>query len=119
VSLQPGTTSEAVPVVATTRTKDQSVPENNKKTFELAKDFLSPLLLTKNPGLLTTDEKYKHISDSWNLSIEVQDYHRRVAGAPENSPSVFQPTGGPSKDIDFETREAVSFACLTKNGDLY
>jgi hypothetical protein len=33
VSLQPGTTSQAVPAVATTRTKDQSIPDNNKKTF--------------------------------------------------------------------------------------
>jgi hypothetical protein len=119
VFLQPGTTSEAVPVVATTRTKDQSIPENNKKTFELANDFLAILLLTKNPWPLPKDEKYELISESWNLSIEAQYCQRRVAGAPENSPSVCQQTGGPSKDIDFQTREAVSFTCCTMNGDLY
>jgi hypothetical protein len=119
VSLQPGTTSESVPVVATTRTKDQSVPENNKKTFELAKDFLATLLFTKNPWPLTKEEKYELIAESWKLSIEAQDCQRRVAGAPENSPSVCQQTGGPSKDIDFQTREAVSFVWRTRNGHLY
>jgi hypothetical protein len=56
VSLQPGITSDAVPVVATTRTKDQSIPENNKKTFKLAKDFLAIHLFTKNPWPLTRNK---------------------------------------------------------------
>ena len=48
-SLQPSTASEAVTVVTTTRTKDQRVPKNNKKTFKLVKDFLPTLLVTKYP----------------------------------------------------------------------
>ena len=42
------------------------------------------------------------------LVIEAQDWHRELAGAPVDTPSLCQLPGGPSLEIDPQTREAVS-----------
>jgi hypothetical protein len=97
-----------VPVVATTRTTDQCIPENNKKMFEVAKDFLATLLFTINPWLLTKEEKHKFIPGRWKLTIEAQECQRQIASTLDNSRLICQQPGVPSKVIDIETQVAVS-----------
>jgi len=92
---------------------DQNVPQHQKGTFEVAKRFMEAILSTKNPWPIISDDKYSMVEEAWKLAIEAQDHQRALAGAPVGTPSVCQLPGGPSLEIDPQTREAVSLEfCL-------
>jgi hypothetical protein len=85
---------------------DHNVPQHQKATFEVAKQFMETIVFTKTPGSIISDEKYSMVDEAWQLAIEAQDGQRALAGAP--APSVCQLPGGPSLKIDPQTRKAVS-----------
>jgi hypothetical protein len=87
---------------------DRNVPQHQKATFEVAKRFMEPIVFTKTPWPIISDEKYSMVDEAWQLAIEAQDCQRALAGAPVGAPSVCQLPGGPSLTIDLQTREAVS-----------
>jgi len=56
---------------------------------------------------MISNEKYSMADEAWQLAIEAQDRHRKLAGASVGTPSVCQLTGGPSLKIDTQAGEAV------------
>jgi len=69
---------------------------------------MEAIVFTNTPWPIISDEKYSMVDEAWKLAIEVQDCQRALAGAPVGTQSVCQLPGGPSLEIDPQTREAVS-----------
>jgi len=87
---------------------DHNVPQNQNATFEVAKQFMEPIVFTKTPWPIISDKKYSMVDNAWQLAIEVQDRQLASAGAPVGTLSLYQLPGSPSLKIDPQTREAVS-----------
>ena len=87
---------------------DHNIPQHQKSTFEVAKQFMEAIVFTKTPWPIMSDEKYSIVDEAWQLAIEAQDRQRALAGAPVGTPSVCQLPGGPSLKIDPQTRDALS-----------
>ena len=82
---------------------DHNVHRHQKSTFEVAKQFMKPIIFTKNPRPIISDEKYSKVDEIWKLAIQAQHRRRALAGAPVGTPSVCQLPSGPSLKIDLET----------------
>jgi hypothetical protein len=87
---------------------DHNVPQHQKATFEVAKRFMEAIVCTKTPWPMISDETYSMVDEAWKLAIATQDRQRALAGAPVGTPSVGQWPGGPSLEINAQTRETVS-----------
>jgi len=87
---------------------DYKVPQYQKATFELVKQLLEAVVFTLTPWPFIADEKYSMVDEAWKPAIKAQDPKRAVAGVPLGTPSVWELSGGPSLNIDPQTREAVS-----------
>jgi len=85
-----------------------NVAQHQKATFEVAKRFLEAIVCTKTPWPIISNGKYSMVDEAWKLAIQPQDCQRASASAPVGTPSVCQLPGGPSLEIDLQTREAVS-----------
>jgi len=57
---------------------------------------------------IQTAEWNSIVDEAWKLAIEAQDRQQALAGAPFGTTSACQLSGGPSRKIDPQTREAVS-----------
>jgi len=86
---------------------DQNVPQDQNVTFEVAKRFVEPFVLTNTPWPILSDYTYSMVEEAWKLAIEDQDYQQALAGAPVDTPSVCQLPSGPSLKMDPQTWEAV------------
>jgi hypothetical protein len=88
---------------------DQNVPQNQKATFDVANRFMEAIVFMKTPWPILSDDKYLMVEEAWKLAIVAQDRQRALAGAAPGTPSVNQLPSGPSRKIDPQIREAVSF----------
>jgi len=87
---------------------DRNVPHHHRAIVEVAKHFIEAIVFPKTPWPIISNEKDAMVDDTWKLTIEAQDCQRALAGAPVGTPSVCQLPGGPSHEIDSQTRQAVS-----------
>ena len=69
---------------------------------------MDAIVFRKTPWPILSDDKDSMVEEVWKLPIEFQDHQRALAGAPEGTPSVCQLPGGPSLNIDPQTRESLS-----------
>ena len=77
-------------------------------TFEVPKQFMESIVLTKTTWPIDFDEKYSMVDEAWKLAIEAQDRQRALAGPLVGAPSVCQLPSGSCIEVDPQPREAVS-----------
>jgi hypothetical protein len=91
---------------------DHNVAQYNKATFEISKQFMEAAVIAKTPWPIISNVKYSMVDEAWKLAIEAKDGQRELAGAPVGAPSMCKRPGGPSLQIDPQTRDAVRVYCV-------
>jgi hypothetical protein len=85
-----------------------NVRQHREATFEVASQFMEAIVFTKTPRKIISNEMYSMVDEAWKLAIEAHDGQRVSAGALVGAPSMCQLRGGPSLEIDQQTRVRVS-----------
>jgi len=69
---------------------DHNVSQHQKRTTEVAKQFIDAIVFTKTSWPIISDEQYSTFDEAWQLAIEAQNCQQPLAGAPVGAPSVCQ-----------------------------
>jgi hypothetical protein len=67
---------------------DHNIPQHQKATFEVAKQFMEAIVFTKTPWPIISDRKYIMVDNARKLAIEAQECQWALAGAPVDVLSV-------------------------------